>query len=149
MIIQSLLESFSQFVLNYHMNKLNTSLPELLNMLKTAESHLKKNKAPLLIVDGINKKKSGKKGSKRRLNAKGGIKKKEGKKASKQMTYFHCGKPGHWKRNCKVYLANVKPGVSDAPKGMYEIHAILSLDSSKSNSWVLNIACVHHICKSL
>ena len=62
LILQSLLGSFSQFVLNYHMNKLNTSLPELLNMLKTAESHLKKNKAPLLIVDGINKKKSGKKG---------------------------------------------------------------------------------------
>ena len=131
------------------MNKLNTSLPELLNMLKIAESHLKKNKAPLLIVDWINKKKSSKKGSKRRLNAKGGIKKKKEKKASKQMTCFHCGKPGHWKRNCKVYLANVKPGVSDAPKGMYEIHAILSLDSSKSNSWVLDTACGHHICKSL
>ena len=86
---------------------------------------------------------------KRKLNAKGGIKKKKGKKASGQMTYFHCGKPGHWKRNCKVYLANVKPGVSDAPKGMYEIHAILSLDSSKSNSWVLDTACGHHICKSL
>ena len=65
------------------------------------------------------------------------------------MTCFHCGKPGHWKRNCKVYLTNVKPGVSDAPKGMYEIHAILSLDSSKSNSWVLDTACGHHICKSL
>ena len=65
------------------MNKLNTSLPELLNMLKTAESHLKKNKAPLLLVDGINKKKSGRKGSKRRLNTKGDIsKKKKGKKAS-------------------------------------------------------------------
>ena len=43
----------------------------------------------------------------------------------------------------------MKPGVSDAPKGMYKIHAILSLDSSKSNSWVLDTACGHHICKSL
>ena len=77
LILQSLSESFSQFVLNYHMNKLNTSLPELLNMLKIAESHLKKNKAPLLLVDEINKKKSSKKGSKRRLNTKGGIKKKK------------------------------------------------------------------------
>ena len=81
LILQSLPESFSQFVLNYHMNKLNTSLPELLNMLKIAKSHLKKNKAPLL-VDEINKKKSGRKGSKRRLNTKGSIKKKKGKKAS-------------------------------------------------------------------
>ena len=61
LILQSLLDSFSQFVLNYHMNKLNTSLPELLNMLKTAESHIKKEKAPLLLVN--NKKKAGKKGS--------------------------------------------------------------------------------------
>ena len=82
LILQSLPKSFSQFILNYHMNKLNPSLPELLNMLKIAESHLKKNKAPLLIVDGINKKKSGKKGSKRKLNTKGGIKKKKGKKVS-------------------------------------------------------------------
>ena len=42
LILQSLLDSFSQFVLNYHMNKLNTSLPELLNMFKIAESHIKK-----------------------------------------------------------------------------------------------------------
>ena len=79
------------------MNKFDTSLPELLNMLKTAESHLKKDKAPLLLVDEINKKKLGKKGSKRRLNPKGGIKKKKRKMASGQMTCFHCGKLGHWK----------------------------------------------------
>ena len=69
------------------MNKLNSSLPELLNMLKTAESHIKKDKAPLLLVDGISKKKAGKKGSKRRLNPKGGInKRKKGKKTSGQST---------------------------------------------------------------
>ena len=61
LILQSLPESFSQFVVNYHMNKLNSSLPELLNMLKTVESHIKKDKAPLLLVDGISKKKAGKK----------------------------------------------------------------------------------------
>ena len=43
----------------------------------------------------------------------------------------------------------MKLGVSDAPKGMYEIHAILSLDSSISNTWVLDTACGYHICKSL
>ena len=70
LILQSLPESFSQFVLNYHMNKLNSSLPELLNILKIVESHIKKDKAPLLLVDGIYKKKAGRKGSKRRLNPK-------------------------------------------------------------------------------
>ena len=117
-------------------------------MLKIAESHVKKNKAPLLLVDKIHKKKAGKKGFKKKINAKGGIKKK-GKKASGQMTCFHCGKPGHWKRNCKVYLASVKAGASDAPKGMYEIYIILSLSSSNSDSWVLDTTCGSHICKSL
>ena len=147
LILQSLPESYSQFVLNYHMNKLNTSLPKLLNMLKTAESHIKKEKAPLLLID--KKKKSGKKGFKR-LNPKSGISKnKKGKKASKQSTCFFCGKAGHWKRNCKAYLASVKPGASDGPKGMYEIHAILTLNSSVSNTWVLDTACGYHICKFL
>ena len=61
LILQSLLKLFSQFVINYHMNKLNTSLPELLNMLKIIESHIKKDKNPLLLVDGISKKKADKK----------------------------------------------------------------------------------------
>ena len=52
LILQSLLDSFSQFVLNYHMNKLNTSLPELL---KIAKSHSKGDKAHLLLVDERNK----------------------------------------------------------------------------------------------
>ena len=63
------------------MKKLNTSLPELLNMFKTIESHIKKDKAPLLLVNRNFKKKAGKKGLKRRLNPKGGInKKRKGKK---------------------------------------------------------------------
>ena len=94
LILQSLPDSFSQFVLNYHMNKLNTSLPDLLNMLKTAKSHIKKEKAPFLLVN--NKKKVDKKGSgKRKLNPKGGICKKKGRKASNKMTCFFYGKAGH------------------------------------------------------
>ena len=51
--------------MNYHMNKLNLSLLELLNMLKIVEGHFKGDKDNhLLLVDG---KKKGvmKKGSKR------------------------------------------------------------------------------------
>ena len=39
LVLQSLPSSFSQFVVNFHMNKLDVSLPELHNMLKTAESN--------------------------------------------------------------------------------------------------------------
>ena len=49
----------------------------MLNMLKIAESHIKKEKAPLLLVDGISKKKVGIKGSKKRLNPKSSMMKKK------------------------------------------------------------------------
>ena len=57
LILQSLSESFTQFILNCHISKLNTSLPEVLNMLKTAEGHTKKEKTPILLVDKTSKKK--------------------------------------------------------------------------------------------
>ena len=83
LILQSLPDSFSQFVINYHMSKLNISLPELLNMLKTAESHFKSEKASVLLVDKINKKKN-KKGSKKKLNPKGWHLQKKGKEGLRQ-----------------------------------------------------------------
>ena len=67
LILQSLLDSFSSFVVNYHMNKLNISLLELLNMLKIAESHFKDEKAQVLHVDKISKNKA-KKDSKKKMN---------------------------------------------------------------------------------
>ena len=44
LVLQSLSSIFSQFVLNYNMNKLEASLPELLNMLQSAKPNLKKEK---------------------------------------------------------------------------------------------------------
>ena len=76
LILQSLPDSFSQCVINYHINKLNISLPELLNMLKITESHFKGEKALVLFVDKIGKKKT-KKDSKKKINPKASISKKE------------------------------------------------------------------------
>ena len=104
-------------------------------MLKIAESHIKKDKAPVLLMGKTSKKKPGMKGSKRKLNPKGGVmKRKKEKKASEKDTCFHYSKVGHWKRNCKVYLASVKTGASNAPKSIYEMHTILSLSSPNSDS---------------
>ena len=70
LILQSLPDSFSQFVLNYHMNKLDIFLPELLNILKIVENHIKGEKGSLLMVD---KNKYGRKGSRKvkKLKVKG------------------------------------------------------------------------------
>ena len=40
LFLQSLLDSFSHFIVNINMNKLHGSLPELLNMLTIAEGNL-------------------------------------------------------------------------------------------------------------
>ena len=96
LILQSLPKLFSLFVVNFHVNKLSASLLELLNILKTAERHIKKDKAPVLLMGKTSKKKSGMKGSKKKLNPKGGVmKRKKGKKTSEKGTCFHCGKAGH------------------------------------------------------
>ena len=81
LILQSLPDS-SKFVINYHMNKLDTSLPKLLNMLKVAETHIKGEKGTVFLM---NKKKTDKKGSKRKLNPKSSTFK---KKKAKDVTYF-------------------------------------------------------------
>ncbi|KAI3729556.1 hypothetical protein L6452_18217 [Arctium lappa] len=49
-VLQSLPNSYSQFVMNYNMHDFEKSLPELLNMLQTAEKKLAKNKSTILMV---------------------------------------------------------------------------------------------------
>ncbi|KAL4279603.1 hypothetical protein GQ457_03G017960 [Hibiscus cannabinus] len=41
-VMKSLLDSFNQFVLDFNMNGINKNLPQLLGMLRTAESNMKK-----------------------------------------------------------------------------------------------------------
>ncbi|CAA0811035.1 Unknown protein, partial [Striga hermonthica] len=53
---------------------------------------------------------------------------------------YHCGKTGHWKRNCKKYLASLKSS------GIYFVEVNLSVNDS---SWVLDIGCGSHICNDL
>ena len=81
-------------------------------------------KAPILLIDKIDKKKA-KKGSKKKMNLKTGISKKKAKKVSIKGTYYPCGKEGHWKRNCKEYLATVKS--TSIVQGLYMIQINLSL----------------------
>ncbi|XP_074559939.1 uncharacterized protein LOC141815992, partial [Curcuma longa] len=42
LVLQSLPEGYSQFVMNYNMNEIDKPLPEMLSMLRTAELNLKK-----------------------------------------------------------------------------------------------------------
>ena len=50
LIFQSLTSSYRQFIVNYHMNKLDCNLSKLVNILVTAESILKSSKGSVLTV---------------------------------------------------------------------------------------------------
>ncbi|KAK8495060.1 hypothetical protein V6N12_055207 [Hibiscus sabdariffa] len=113
-VLQSLSDSINQFILNFNMNEIEKTLPQLLGMLRTAEG-------------------------KEALKPKGGV--------SKDEKCFHCGKPGHWKRNCPIYLEDVKKAkaVGASVSGIY----VIDVNMSTSSSWVLDTGCGSHICTSV
>lgn len=106
-ILSSLPDSFNLFVLNSNMKKMSVSLPELLNMLQSAQELIIKDKPVFMIAEKmsdlklkpkVNSFQRSGKGSKALKGAGGKGKDKNKSKGN----CFHCGKPGHWKRNCRV-----------------------------------------------
>ena len=64
---------------------------------------------------------------------------------------FHCNKVGYWKRNCKVYLAELKKKkgseTTASDSGMFMIEVNMSL--SYISTWVLDTAYGSQICNLL
>ena len=58
LILASLPHSFSQFVLNYRMNNIGSTIPKLINLLKTVEPSLRKEEKHVMLVDSSCSKKS-------------------------------------------------------------------------------------------
>ena len=87
------------------MNDKESSIPELINLLKTVKPTLNKEGTTVILVDS-----SGSKNKKKRkiTKQKGGAVKKKAKEMSSKGICFHCGKEGHWKRNYKAYLESKK-----------------------------------------
>ncbi|XP_061336491.1 uncharacterized protein LOC133283624 [Gastrolobium bilobum] len=54
LVLQSLPPSYNGFVVNYYMNKVETTPPELLNLLTTAEGAVKRNRTQVLLIGGPN-----------------------------------------------------------------------------------------------
>ena len=149
LILASLPDSFSQFVLNYRMNDKETTIPELINLLKTVEPTLMKEGKTVMLVNSSNSKKGSKNKKKRKITMqKGGATKKKVKETSSKGACFHCGKEGHWKRNCKAYMESKKKVACDAstPSGTYVIEVNIV---SYGNLWLLDTGCGSHICTDM
>src|SRR3954462_171563 len=126
-VLQSLPPSYKNFVMNYNMQSMDKSLPELFSMLKSAEVEIKKEHQVLMVNKTTKFNKQGK--YKKKGNFKKGSKKatapaKKTKARPKLDTEcFYCKGEGHWKRNCPKYLADLKKG-SIKKKGIFDIHVI-------------------------
>ena len=99
LILQSFSDSYEQFIMNYHINKIDSTLSELLNMLVIAEGTLKNSRGTILTMEWTSSKKKSffkkkKKPSKKQKN-KTKPKKKVPKKADDKRKCFHCNVEGH------------------------------------------------------
>ena len=103
-----------------------------------------KKERPILLIGSSHSskpKKNWSKKGKEKGHLKGKIKPKGGVKKPKQSliekgNFFHCGKLGHWKRNYKINLAELKQKCFDL--GIYFVEINLSVNDA---SWVLDIEC--------
>ncbi|KAM5573758.1 hypothetical protein ABKV19_013350 [Rosa sericea] len=125
LLLTSLDDSFSQFIMNYNMQQMDHTLSDLLNMLVTAEKQIKKESGSVAFVASSSSSKSKGKGKgkkKQVIKPKEAVQKKKKKeqKEPKGICFF-CNKDGHWKRNCKAYLASLENKSStEGPSGSKE-----------------------------
>ena len=127
--------------MNYNMQGMENTIPELYTMLKSAEVEIKKEHQVLMVNKTTSfKKGKGKKNFKKDDKGVAALSKSvAGKKPNNgpkpETQYFYCKGNGHWKRNCPKYLADKKAG---NVKGLYDIHVIdVYLTNARSSSWYL------------
>src|SRR5215216_6662644 len=124
-VLQSLPPSYKGFMMNYNMQGMDKTIPEVFAMLKVAEVETNKEHQVLMVnkTTSFKKKGKGKKGNFKK-NGKQvvtpGKKPKAGPKPETEC--FYCQGTGYWKRNCPKYLADKKDGKVN--KGIFDIHVI-------------------------
>ena len=112
-VLQSLPPRYKGFVMNYNMQGIEKTIPELFAMLKDVEVEIKKEHQVLMANKTTSFKKKGK-GKKRNFKKNGkqvitpGKKPKVGPKLETEC--FYCKGTGHWKWNFPKYLADKKDG---------------------------------------
>jgi len=141
--LASLPDCFDNFVNQFNLNKLTMGHSDFLAAAVAAEEGIKSkgtslNTEHFLKPKGRIQKKSYHKGQ----TSSTGQKNKD-KKDKPKGKCFNCGKPGHWKRDCRL------KGESKMA-GKLESHVVETLMSTCSPiSWVLDSGSTNHVCNSL
>ena len=110
-ILESLLDSFNRFKMNYNMNKLNLTPTQLMHKLESAEESLVKPDSVDLAEGSVKpkgKSKGGNKNKKKKVVVP--VTKSTAMKKPK-CKCFKCGQKGHWKKD--YTMVKKKPGMGD------------------------------------
>jgi len=140
----------TKVVMNYNMQGIEKTIPDLFIMLKATEVEIKKEHQVLMVNKTTSFKKKGK-GKKGNFKNNGkqvdtpGKKHKVGPKLETEC--FYCKGTGHWKRISPKYLTDKKDGKVN--KGIFDIQVMdVYLTNARSSAWVFDTSSVAHICNS-
>ena len=114
-------------------------------MLKNVETNIQKKNPVLMVQKGEVMKRKGKGKGNKAKKGKGQSKPKAKKpKQTKEGVCFFYNEQGHSKRNCKLYLEDLKKNksIEATTSGIY----VIEVNLSTSASWLLDTGCESHIC---
>ena len=136
--------------MNYNMQGMTKTIPELFAMLKSAKVEIKKEHQVLMVnkITSFKKKGKGKKGNFKKNGKQVASQVKKPKAGPKPETEcLHCKGNGHWKQKCPEYLVDKKD--DKVNKGIFDIQVIdVYLTSVYSNPWVFDTCSVAKISNS-
>ena len=127
------------------MHHIEKSIVELHGMLKNVETNIEKTNPVLMVQKGEGLKIKGKSKGNKAKKGKGQSKPKAKKaKPLKEGVCFFYNEQGHWKRNCKLYLEDLKKkkSIEATTLGIY----VIEVNLFTSASWVLDTRCGSHSC---
>ena len=142
-IFESLPDRFTQFKVNYNMNKMDLTPTELMHELESAERAFGKSGSVHMTEGSTFKPKGKPKGGKKNKNKQKGqvpvtkttaMKKPKGK-------CFKCGQKGHWKQNC--------PQIAKK-QGMGNLNVVEAcLVENYNDKWIIDSGATNRVCYSL